>query len=94
MAIFHIIGIDQGAPITIVSGVHGGCYELFAHGGIRTISDLRGKTVSETGDGSLISMMAAWVGLNPKKDLKIVTDPDFMGLFAQGKHDAHLAFPP
>jgi len=43
LSVNHIIGIDKGAPITIVSGVHGGCYELFVHGGIRTIADLKGK---------------------------------------------------
>jgi NitT/TauT family transport system substrate-binding protein len=76
LAIDHIIGIDRGAAITIVSGVHGGCYELFAHGTVRTIADLKGKRVSEAGGVSLlIPMMAAWVGLDPDKDLAIVTDP-------------------
>src|SRR5437899_9735083 len=31
----HVIGIDRDLPITVVTGVHAGCYELFAHGRIR-----------------------------------------------------------
>jgi NitT/TauT family transport system substrate-binding protein len=94
LSLHHIIGIDKSAPITIVSGVHGGCYELFAHDGIRAIADLKGKRVGETGGGELVSLMAAWVGLDPSKDLTFATDPDAMEQFAAGKTDAHLAFPP
>ena len=35
--------MDAGEPITALAGVHSGCYELFAHEPIRTISDLQGK---------------------------------------------------
>jgi NitT/TauT family transport system substrate-binding protein len=94
LSLQHITGIDKGASITIVSGVHGGCYELFVHGAIHAIADLKGKRVGETGSGELVSLMAAWVGLDPRKDLTIVSDTDAMGQFAAGKLDAHLAFPP
>jgi len=94
LSLHHIIGIDKGAPITIVSGVHGGCYELFVHGAVRAIADLKGKRVGETGGGELVSLMAAWVGLDPRKDLSFVADSDAMEQFATGKIDAHLAFPP
>ena len=94
LSLDHIIGIDRGAPITIVSGVHGGCYELFVHGAVRAIADLKGKRVGETGSAALVSLMAAWVGLDPRKDLTLVTDPDATEQFAAGKLDAHLAFPP
>jgi hypothetical protein len=36
---------NAGAPITIIAPVQGGCYELFAHAGIRSIADLKGKSV-------------------------------------------------
>ena len=41
-------------------------------------------------------MMAAYVGLDPKKDLTLVDDPAAkpLDLFAEGKLDAFLAFPP
>lgn len=38
--------MDDGLPITGLSGVHSGCYELFAHEPIRTLSELRGKRVA------------------------------------------------
>src|ERR1700756_3389068 len=37
------IGIDGGAPITVVSGVHIGCFELFGNESIRSIADLKGR---------------------------------------------------
>jgi NitT/TauT family transport system substrate-binding protein len=39
------IGIDGGAPITVVSGVHIGCFALFGSESIRSIADLKGKSV-------------------------------------------------
>ena len=92
----HIIGFDAGAPITVVSGVHVGCYELFAHGDIRTIADLKGKTVGSLGANPLVSMITAWVGLDPKKDLTLLDNPVAkpLELFVEGKLDAYLGFPP
>jgi NitT/TauT family transport system substrate-binding protein len=95
-----IIAMDTGAPITILGGEHIGCFELFAREGIRSITDLRGKNVGVQGVGSsqytFLSIMAAHVGLNPIKDIKWVTStsPKPMELFAQGKIDAFLGFPP
>src|SRR5262245_43187524 len=40
-----LIPIDAGGKITIIAGVHVGCFELFATDRIRTIADLKGKTV-------------------------------------------------
>jgi NitT/TauT family transport system substrate-binding protein len=96
LSLDHITAIDDGVPITILTGVHAGCYELFAHGEIRGIADLKGKSVGMLGTTSLIATLAAYVGLNPKADLTVVTDPAAkpLELFAQGKLDAYLAFPP
>ena len=66
-AVNHIFAIGAGAPITIVSPVHGGCYELFAQGGIRSIADLKGKSVGAGGLEPLISMFASWVGGSTRK---------------------------
>ena len=38
-----VIGIDAGAPIVVLSGIHPGCYDLFAQKEIRSIRDLRGS---------------------------------------------------
>jgi len=90
------VAIDRELPITVVTGLHAGCYELFAHEGIRGIADLKGKSVGQLGGTRLISMMVAYVGLDPKKDLTLAGDPDLkpLQLFVQGKLDAYLALPP
>src|ERR1700759_823160 len=46
-----IIAIDAGKPITVIGGVHAGCFELFATEGIRGIVDLKGRTVAGQGSG-------------------------------------------
>jgi NitT/TauT family transport system substrate-binding protein len=96
LAMFHITGVDAGAPITIVSGVHAGCYELFGHEGIRGVADLKGKRVGLTATPELMQMLAAYVGLDPKKDLTLVSGPESkpLELFVEGKVDAYLALPP
>jgi len=90
------VAIDRERPITVVTGLHAGCYELFAHEGIRGIADLKGKSVGQLGGTRLISMMVAYVGLDPKKDLTLAGDPDLkpLQLFVRGKLDAYLALPP
>jgi NitT/TauT family transport system substrate-binding protein len=90
----HAMAIDRGLPITVVTGVHAGCYELFAHDGIRSIADLKGKRIGA--ESMLLSLIAAYVGLDPKSDLNLVDDRSAkpLELFAEGKLDAYLAFPP
>jgi NitT/TauT family transport system substrate-binding protein len=88
-----------------LGGVHPGCYELFAHEPVNTITDLKGKRVGidQIGGGGhlLVSVMAAYVGLNPVDDIKWIVAPSAqapsgqaMELFAQGKADAFIGFPP
>jgi NitT/TauT family transport system substrate-binding protein len=95
-----IVAVDSGEPITMLAGEHVGCYELFAREGIRGIPDLKGKTVGVPSlDSSLymfVSGMASYVGLNPAKDIRWVTSisPKPMELFADGKIDAFLGWPP
>ena len=91
----HALAIDRGLPITVVTGVHAGCYELFAHGGIRSIADLKGKRVGGF-DTRLLWLMAAYVGLDPKNDLDLIDHPAAkpLELFAEGKLDAYLSAPP
>jgi NitT/TauT family transport system substrate-binding protein len=95
--------LDAGAPLTVIGGVHSGCYELFAREHIHTITDLKGKSVGiQTLSSSAhlyLSIMAAHVGLNPQTDINWVTSPagdasEPMELYAAGKTDAFLAFPP
>jgi len=95
----HMPALDVGAPITVLAGVHVGCFELFAHQGIHKITDLKGKTVGlHASPISLLTLMAAQVGLDPVRDIEWVTstDPNIRPLeqFADGKIDAFLGFPP
>jgi NitT/TauT family transport system substrate-binding protein len=95
-----LTAIDAGTQIAIIGGEHIGCFELFAREGIRSIPDLKGKTVGINALGSpshlFVSTMAAHVGLDPGKDIHWVTgaSPKPMELFAAGKIDAFLGFPP
>jgi NitT/TauT family transport system substrate-binding protein len=92
--------VDAGDPIVLLAGVHVGCYELFGTGRIRTIRDLRGKTVGVQGLGGgahvTLSMMMAYVGVDPRRDVAWVVHPwpESMRLLAEGKIDAYMAFPP
>ena len=84
----------------MLAGVHVGCYELFAHEGINSVLDLKGKTVGAGwGLGSdphvFVTAMATNVGLDPLKDINWVTsDAKPIDLFMQRKIDAFLGFPP
>jgi NitT/TauT family transport system substrate-binding protein len=95
-----ITAIDRGEPITLLTGVMVGCYELFGNEDTRSITDLKGKSVGMQALGSLghilVSLMAANVGLDPGRDLHWVTDPKAKpkDLFIDGKIDAFLGFPP
>jgi NitT/TauT family transport system substrate-binding protein len=97
-AAYHVLAIDAGPTnYTLLAGLHAGCFELFAHDGIRSITDLKGKSVGlELAMPALLTLMAAHVGLDPKRDIRWVTDPKLkpLDLFAEGKIDAFLGFPP
>jgi NitT/TauT family transport system substrate-binding protein len=95
-----IAAIDAGETLTILAGVHAGCLELFASEGIRSIRDLKGKKVGVQNWGVaphiFVTSMAAYVGLDPAKDIEWVLSPSIapMELFIQGKIDAFLGTPP
>jgi NitT/TauT family transport system substrate-binding protein len=81
--------------------LHAGCYELFAREPIRTISDLKGRRVGihalNSGNHVYLSIMAAHVGLDPRRDIEWVTSAvgnSALDLFAAGETDAFLGFPP
>ena len=92
-AVSQIGALDASIPITILAGLHAGCFELFTRAGIHGITDLKGKLAESP--PALLIMMAASVGLD-RKDIDWVTDPALrpLDLFADGDIDAFLAFPP
>ena len=95
-----LAGLDNGASLTVLAGVMVGCFELFAHENVRTIGELKGKSVGVQGlEGlpyTLVALLTASVGLNPKTDVNWVTDPKLkpIEVFAARKIDAFLGFPP
>ena len=67
-----IIRVEAGDPIVILSGLHAGCFELFGTDRVRTIGDLKGKTVAVLELGApnhvFLSSMASYIGLDPRKE--------------------------
>ena len=73
----NIPRIDAGVPAVMLAGVHPACFELFAHESIRSVVELKGKTVgvSATTDPGTPDYFLAQdhcrqrVGLDPAKDV-------------------------
>ena len=95
-----VMSIDERAPVVILSGVHAGCFELFAAGQVRAIRDLKRKTVAIPGQREpqhvFAATMIAYVGIDPRTEINWVTHPfaESARLLADGKIDAFLGFPP
>lgn len=95
-----IVALDAAKPLTVLAGIHAGYFELFAREGIHSIADLRGKSAGIRAPGSsqhvFLSVMAAYVGLDLAKDIRWIASPSVnpRELFAQGKIDSFLGFPP
>ena len=95
-----LIWVDVGDPIILLAGMHTGCFELFGTDRVRAIRDLTGKTVAvqELGSGHhvFLASIAAYVGLDPRKDINWVMHPpaEAKRLLADGTIDAYLGFPP
>ena len=95
-----VLLLDRGRKVRMLAGVHVGCFELFAKNGMRTIADLKGRSVGisalESSPHVFISAMAALVGLDPTNYINWVTsaEPKPIELFLDGKVDAFLGFPP
>jgi len=95
-----ILRIEAGDPIVIVGGEHVGCFELLGNNEIRSIRDLKGKTVAvpalDPSPYAFLAAMVGHVGLDPRKDIRWAKHPasESMQLLADGKIDAYLGFPP
>ena len=95
-----LLRLAAGDPLVVLAGVHVGCFELFGTARVRSIRDLKGKTAAVNGLGGpehvFIASMAAYVGVDPDKDIHWLTYPraEAMQLFEEGKIDAYLGIPP
>lgn len=96
----NIIAVDAREPIVNLAGVHVGCFELFTHGEIHSIAELKGRRVGIVALGSsehiYLAAMLAYIGLDPQRDVEWVkSDPrPAFELFTDGKVDAFLGFAP
>lgn len=96
-----VYALDRGSKFVILGGIHAGCYELFAHDGIQSVRDLKGKRVAvyDTLGGSdhvLLSSMLAYVGINPKSVTWVPDDKmgNSMQRFIDHEVDAFMGFAP
>jgi len=95
-----VIAIELGEPIVVLGGVHIGCFELFGSERVRTIKDLKGKTVAVPQPNSpqriFLASIVTQVGLDPNRDITWLEHPtaEAKQLLAEGKIDAFLGFPP
>jgi NitT/TauT family transport system substrate-binding protein len=95
-----LVQVDAGLPIIFLAGIHVGCFELFGNERVRAIRDLKGMRVGIPALGSahqlFLSAMAAYVGLDPQKDIHWVVHPvsDSIRLLADNQIDALVGFPP
>ena len=98
----NILKIDAGVRAVMLAGVHPACFELFARESIRSVVDLKGRTVGVTdatggsSDYVTLKIIAASVGLDPAKDINWIAigGASRNDLLTNGKIDAFMASPP
>ena len=90
--------VDAGAPVVMLAGQQIGCFMLFVTERIRTIRDLKGKTVISgsvgSGDHLFLASLLASVGLDPRKDVTLAdsSPAEATRLLAERKIDAYNVF--
>jgi len=83
-----------------LAGIHPGCAELFVRDGIRSVRDLRGKTIAFPGVNEMafgfIAAILTYVGLDHRRDVQLAmrSRTDSVRLLAEGQIDGFLALPP
>jgi len=92
---------NAGHGTTMLAGVDTGCWEVFGNDKVTKITDLKGKSIVVSSLGQIehiyFSLVLAYVGVDPNKDVNFVIQPDFAEAakqFADGKVDAIFAWPP
>src|SRR6185436_11352370 len=76
MPTMHIRGVEAGAPLKILAGVHSGCWEMRASDRVNSIADLKGKRVGVWAMGDhpqvFLQLLINYVGLDPNHDVEWV----------------------
>ncbi len=96
----HIWAMEAGAPITVLTGLHTGCFEIVGKPDIRSITDLKGRAVGvNSGDPTdqlILKIIVSYVGVDPTRDIHWVMrgfrEP--IELFVEDKIDAFLISSP
>src|SRR5438093_1057427 len=92
-----LLRLEAGDPLVVLAGVHVGCFELCGTARVHGIHDLKGQTAAVTALGGpepvFIARMAAYVGLDPRQDIRWVVHPqaEATRLLAEGTMDALMA---
>jgi NitT/TauT family transport system substrate-binding protein len=92
--------IEQGAPIHLVGGLHGGCLRLLIgkHSGIRKVADFKGKAIGAPGPDVMLffKLLLAENGVDPKHEVTwTMLDPSKWGpALDAGKVQAVATFDP
>src|SRR5262245_2562952 len=93
-----IARVDAGDSLVFLAGAHTGCLELFATKRIRSIPELKGKTVAiaERGQSLIVAPLLTYVGLDAHRDINWAIHPyaEQGRLLAEEKIDAFVATPP
>ncbi|MEK6245069.1 MAG: ABC transporter substrate-binding protein, partial [Pseudomonadota bacterium] len=95
-----VLQADAGAPIVMLAGIHPGCQELFASSRIRSVRDLKGRSVAVTAlnnaNHGFLAPIVGHVGLDPRRDVNwvVLTQQEAIRQLADGKVDAFMASPP
>jgi NitT/TauT family transport system substrate-binding protein len=93
-----LLSLDAGKRFVAIAGIHVGCFELFGTSQVRSLLDLKNRTVAVgwAGGVALVTAMATYVGFDPRRDSKLVQPPnqEAIRLLADGKIDGLLGFPP
>jgi NitT/TauT family transport system substrate-binding protein len=99
---FTVATIDAGLPLTILAGLHRGCFELWVDRSIANVRDLRGRRISvrqrDLSDQFFVFFAAllGYVGIDPLKDVHFVESgpedyPGMISAYTEGRAEAVLA---
>ena len=95
-----VIKADAGAPIVMLAGIHPGCQEVVASDRIRTVRDLKSKSVAvsalNNAEHGFLASIIGHVGLDPRRDIDwvVVKRDELIGQLTEGKVDATILSPP
>jgi NitT/TauT family transport system substrate-binding protein len=87
--------LQEGERMVALAGLHPGCAEIWAQPGIRSLRDLRGRTIvvrakTLSDPYAYLAVVLKHAGLDPTRDVNFVVQPDAnpLALYLQGRNDA------